>query len=118
MGVSEAQKLKTLEDENRRLKKLLAEWMLDVAALKDLLGKKLVGPAARRGAVQRLIFMAERGFSQKRACGLVQVDPKTVRRKPEPGDADVRERLRSLAAERPVSATGGSASCFSARAWR
>jgi putative transposase len=39
MDVSDAQKLKTLEDENRRLKKLLAESMLDVAALKDLLGK-------------------------------------------------------------------------------
>jgi len=38
-NVSDAQKLKTLEDENRRLKKLLAESMLDVAALKDLLGK-------------------------------------------------------------------------------
>ena len=39
MSISDAQKLKTLEDENRRLKKLLAESMLDVAALKDLLGK-------------------------------------------------------------------------------
>ncbi len=39
MVVSRAQELKTLEDENRRLKKLLAEFMLDVAALKDLLGK-------------------------------------------------------------------------------
>ena len=39
MSVSDAQKQKTLEDENRRLKKLLAESMLDVAALKDLLGK-------------------------------------------------------------------------------
>ena len=39
MDVSDTQKLKTLEDENRRLKKLLAESMLDVAALKDLLGK-------------------------------------------------------------------------------
>ena len=39
MSVSDAQKLKTLEDESRRLKKLLAESMLDVAALKDLLGK-------------------------------------------------------------------------------
>ena len=41
MSVSDAQKLKTLEDENRRLKKLLAESMLDVSALKDLLGKNV-----------------------------------------------------------------------------
>ena len=33
MSVSDAQKLKTLEEENRRLKKLLAESMLDVSAL-------------------------------------------------------------------------------------
>lgn len=39
LGPSEAQRLKSLEDENRRLKKLLAESMLDVAALKDLLAK-------------------------------------------------------------------------------
>jgi len=39
MEVSEARKLKTLEEENRKLKKLLAESMLDVSALKDLLGK-------------------------------------------------------------------------------
>jgi putative transposase len=39
MEVSEARRLKSLEDENRRLKKLLAEAMLDNAALKDILGK-------------------------------------------------------------------------------
>ncbi len=39
LEVSEARRLKSLEDENRRLKKLLAEAMLDNAALKDLLGK-------------------------------------------------------------------------------
>jgi putative transposase len=39
MTVSEAARLRTLEDENRRLKKLLAKSMLDVSALKDLLGK-------------------------------------------------------------------------------
>jgi putative transposase len=40
MDVSEAKRLKALEDENRKLKKLLAESMLDNAALKELLGKK------------------------------------------------------------------------------
>jgi putative transposase len=39
LEVSEARRLKALEDENRRLKKLLAEAVLDNAALKDLLGK-------------------------------------------------------------------------------
>jgi putative transposase len=39
LQVSEARRLKSLEDENRRLKKLLAEAMLDNAAFKDLLGK-------------------------------------------------------------------------------
>ena len=39
LEVSEARRLKGLEDENRRLKKLLAAAMLDNAALKDLLGK-------------------------------------------------------------------------------
>jgi putative transposase len=34
MTVSEAARLRTLEDENRRLKKLLAESMLDVSSLK------------------------------------------------------------------------------------
>ncbi len=40
MEVSEAKRLKALEDENTRLKKLLAEQMLDAAALRELLAKK------------------------------------------------------------------------------
>jgi len=40
MEVSEAKRLKALEDENARLKKLLAEQMLDAAALRELLAKK------------------------------------------------------------------------------
>jgi len=38
MDVSEARRLKTLEQENARLKRLLAEAELDKAVLKDLLG--------------------------------------------------------------------------------
>ncbi len=40
MDVSEAKKLRGLEDENAKLKRLLADAMLDNVALKDLLGKK------------------------------------------------------------------------------
>jgi putative transposase len=40
LEVSEAKRLKAMESENARLKKLLADAMLDNAALKDLLAKK------------------------------------------------------------------------------
>ena len=40
MDVSEAKKLRLLESENAKLKKMLAEEMLDKQALKDLLSKK------------------------------------------------------------------------------
>ncbi|KVN31558.1 transposase [Burkholderia stagnalis] len=40
MTVSEAQRLKDLEQENSKLKRLLAESMLDNAASKDLLARK------------------------------------------------------------------------------
>jgi putative transposase len=40
IDVSEAKRLKQLEDENAKLKKLLAESMLDVSALRELLSKK------------------------------------------------------------------------------
>jgi len=40
LDVSQARRLKTLEDENARLKKLLAEAMLDVAVLRDVTAKK------------------------------------------------------------------------------
>ena len=40
MDVSEAKRLRSLEDENAKLKRLLADAMLDNVALKDLLRKK------------------------------------------------------------------------------
>jgi putative transposase len=40
LEVSDARRLRSLEDENRRLKKLLAEAMLDNAMLKDIATKK------------------------------------------------------------------------------
>jgi len=40
MEVSDAQRLKSLEEENAKLKRLVADTMLDVVVLKDLLGKR------------------------------------------------------------------------------
>jgi putative transposase len=40
MEVSDAKKLRGLEDENRRLKHIVAEQALDIAALKGVLGKR------------------------------------------------------------------------------
>jgi len=40
MNVSEARRLKTPDEENARLKQLLADAILDTVALEDLLGKK------------------------------------------------------------------------------
>ena len=49
MEVSEAKRLKALEDENAKLKKLLAEQMLDVAALRELLGKNVWSASSVQG---------------------------------------------------------------------
>ena len=43
MEVSEAKRLKQLEDENAKLKKLLADQMLDAAAMRELLSSSLSG---------------------------------------------------------------------------
>lgn len=40
MTVSDAKRLKALESENAKLKRLLAESMLDIGALKDVIGRK------------------------------------------------------------------------------
>jgi putative transposase len=40
MSVTEAQKLRSLEEENRRLKRLVADQALDIVALKDIVSKK------------------------------------------------------------------------------
>ena len=40
MEVSDAKRLKALEDENRRLKRLVADQALDIVMLKDINSKK------------------------------------------------------------------------------
>ncbi len=71
MDVSEAKRLKALEEENAKLKKLLAEQIRDVAALRELLAKML-GLAAKRDAVAHLKAMM--GLSERRACQIISGD--------------------------------------------
>jgi putative transposase len=40
MDISEARRLKALEEENRKLKRVVADQALDIVALKDILSKK------------------------------------------------------------------------------
>ena len=56
MDVSDAKRLKALEEENSKLKRLLAEAMLDQTALKDLLSRKWGRPSegAKRSRICRL----------------------------------------------------------------
>ncbi|MCO5795221.1 MAG: IS3 family transposase [Blastomonas fulva] len=98
LEVSEARRLRLLEEENSKLKRLLAESVLDNAILKDLLGKGLTTPGQRRDVA--LGVMRDYQISQRRACGLVGVDPKTVRRERPPDHAEIREEMREIAAQR------------------
>ncbi|MGR3436474.1 MAG: IS3 family transposase [Shimia sp.] len=98
MEPSDARRLKALEDENAKLKRLLADTMLDNVVLKDLLGKPLTTPKERRDAALRA--MKDHEVSQRRACRLVGFDPKTVRRDRPPDNADVRAAIREIAGKR------------------
>ncbi|MER8480920.1 IS3 family transposase [Mesorhizobium sp. M0208] len=99
MDVSEARRLKALEDENTRLKRLLADAMLDNAALKDLGGKEMVTPAAKRKAVARL--KEGFGMSERRACKAIGCCRMTVRYETSrPDDRELRERMKAIAQER------------------
>ena len=66
MSVSDARRLKQLEEENAKLKKLLAEAMLDVAVLKDITSRS--GDARRS---EGRCDCCARGARDQRATGLL-----------------------------------------------
>ncbi len=98
MDVSDARKLKALEDENAKLKKLLAEAMLDNAILKDV-AAKMVTPDVKRDAVAHVC--AQHGVSQRRACEVLSFDRSSMRyRSVRPNDAAIREAMKKVTSER------------------
>jgi len=61
-------------------------------------GKELTTPSVRRAAARKA--MRDHDISQRRACRLVGVDPKTVRRDQPPDNPEVREEMKAIASKR------------------
>ncbi|WP_420451790.1 IS3 family transposase [Ilumatobacter sp.] len=102
MKADDAKRLRELESENARLKKLLAEAELDKEMLKHLGRGKMVTPNRRRDAVRELEDRF--GVSQRRACRIVGQHRSTQRLDPPPvpdDEAELREFLRAFAKRRP-----------------
>jgi putative transposase len=68
LDVSDAKRLKSLEDENAKLKKLLAEAMLDNAMLKISPQKNGDAPARREAAAHLRVAYE---VSERRACSVI-----------------------------------------------
>ena len=90
-----SKRLKQLENENAKLKKLPVEQMLDSAALRELLAKNS-GPLTKREGVAHL-----RAWRNDGACSIVNADRKMIPLSVEPPpDTELCRRLRDLASER------------------
>ncbi|MBO2692926.1 IS3 family transposase [Shewanella algae] len=100
LEVNEAKRLRELEAENNKLKKMLADKMLEVEAMKDVLFKKVVTPAAKKPVAQHLI----EGFSlsERVACKLAGLSRTAFRYQPrKKPDNGLRQRLKALATQYP-----------------
>ncbi|MFW8630838.1 IS3 family transposase [Vibrio natriegens] len=100
LDVSEARRLKALEDENARLKKLLAETLLDAEALKIALSPKVLTVEDKRKAVK--VIQKGTQLSERRACLLVGIQRASLRYQPQANREDdkLQARIKELALER------------------
>jgi putative transposase len=99
MGVAELRRLRQLEEENRKLKQLVADLTLDKTMLQEVLRKKVLKPAQRREVVQFLRV----GFqtSERRACNALGMARSSCPYRSVAEDqTPLRMRLRELAAVR------------------
>ena len=81
MSVPDAKRLRELETENARLKKLLAEAMLENEVTREALRNKVVTAPARRLLVRSLV---ERGLMERRALAVVRMSASAFRYEPRP----------------------------------
>nr|WP_321284655.1 IS3 family transposase [uncultured Vibrio sp.] len=100
LDASEARRLKALEDENARLKKLLAETLLDAEALKIGSQPKVLTVEDKRKAVK--VIQKGTQLSERRACLLVGIQRASMRYQPQSNREDdkLQARIKELALER------------------
>jgi transposase-like protein len=98
MESGDAKKMKQLEDENRKLKHVVAELTLDKRGAEGRALKKLVAPAGLRAAVSYV--EAEYEMSERHACRLMGLGRSTHRYRARRAERDtaLRTRLKELAA--------------------
>ena len=80
MQVDQARRLKDLEQENNRLKKLVADLSLDNSILKEGGKGKLLSPSKRRRAVEHVCYQLS--VSERRACRVLGQTRSTQRHDP------------------------------------
>jgi len=76
MTADDVKRLRQLEQENTRLKKLLAERDLEIEVMKEISAKKMVSAPVRR---QQTAFAQQQGLSQRRACALLSTARSSLR---------------------------------------
>ena len=97
LQVNDARRLKALEEENRQLKRIVADQALNLQVVKDQ--RKVVPPEHRRTAVTSAMTAAE--VSERRACRYTGFARSTRRyQSRRPPDTELRARLHELAARR------------------
>jgi putative transposase len=97
---SDVKRLRQLEQENSRLKKMVADRDLEIDVLKEITRKKMVGAPVRR---QQVAYAEGRGLSRRRACALLSVARSTLGYTSRllARDADVLASMRTWAAQYP-----------------
>src|SRR5712671_2695966 len=97
---ADVKRLRQLEHENARLKKMVADRDLEIDVLKEITRKKMVGARVRR---QQVAYAEGRGLSRRRACALLSVARSTLGyvSRLVARDAPVLPAMRTLAGQYP-----------------
>ena len=99
MGPGERRRLKQLEEENRKLKRLVADLSLDKADVAGCHRKKALAPDQRRGLVSHILDAYQ--VSERRACEVAKVYRSLFRYQSHADDqAFLRKRIGEIAATR------------------